>query len=274
MEKEILIQNLRTKLGADKSSVISDRTMESLVEDWLPSFADDTKITDDTWKFPIKVLTNYAGQKLHDDAAFSEKYKKDYEAQKQAEIEKKIREASDAAVAKYIKEHPVTDPKPQDPPTLTEEEKLNKAVADAVATAMAGLTKEDGVIGKLSATVSDFIKKNEETARELSVKDAKTKLVEYLKNEGADSDPTIEDALKDIEYGEKIDLEELKAKVKAAYEARYKRYYGDGAKPLGGSNANHDANVISEEVKKYIEAKKKNAEDSTTYQKQLQERFV
>lgn len=274
MEKEILIQNLRTKLGADKSSVISDRTMESLVEDWLPSFTDDSKITDETWNFPIKVLTNYAGQKLHDDAAFSEKFKKDYDAQKQAEIEKKIKEAKEAAVADYIKEHPVTDPKPTTPPAQTEEEKLNKAVADAVAAAMAGLTKEDGVIGKLSATVSNFIKINEETAREMSVKDAKAKLVEYLKNEGADSDPTIEDALKDIEYGEKIDLEELKTKVKAAYEARYKRYYGDGAKPLGGSPANPNAGVISEDVKKYIETTKKNAEDNKSYQKQLQERFV
>lgn len=274
MEKEILIQNLRTKLGADKSSVISDRTMEALVEDWLPQFADDTKITDDTWVFPVKVLTNYAGQKLHDDAAFSEKYKQDYEAQKAAEIEKKIKDASEAAVAQYIKEHPQQEPPKEEPKAKTEEEKLNEAVAKAVAAAMNGLTKEDGLIGKLNNTVSAFIKKNEEMERDTLIKNVKTQLAEHLRSRGADSEPTIEDALKDIEYGEKIDLDDLKKKVDAAYETRYKRYFGDGVKPLGGSPATTKPNVVSEEVKNYIETQKKQAEDRETYQKQLQERFM
>ena len=78
MEKEILIQNLRERLGADKSGVISDRTMDALAQEWLPQFADDSKITDETWKFPVLMLNNYAGQKLHDDAATAEKLKKEY----------------------------------------------------------------------------------------------------------------------------------------------------------------------------------------------------
>ena len=110
MEKEILIQNLRERLGADKSGVISDRTMDALAQEWLPQFADDSKITDETWKFPVLMLNNYAGQKLHDDAATAEKLKKEFGDKLNQDLEKKIKEAKEAAIAEYIKAHPA----PQD----------------------------------------------------------------------------------------------------------------------------------------------------------------
>ena len=100
MEKEILIQNLRTKLGDDKSSAISDRTMEAFADMWLPRFNDDSKITDDTWKEPITFLTNYAGQKLHDDAAMADKLKKEIGDKFNADLAQKIKDAEAAAIAK------------------------------------------------------------------------------------------------------------------------------------------------------------------------------
>ena len=99
MEKEILIQNLRERLGADKSGVISDRTMDALAQEWLPQFADDSKITDETWKFPVLMLNNYAGQKLHDDAATAERLKKEYGDKLNQDLEKKLKEAKEAAIA-------------------------------------------------------------------------------------------------------------------------------------------------------------------------------
>ena len=106
MEKEILIQNLRSKLGDDKSGVISDRTMDAFANMWLPRFNDDSKITDDTWTEPITFLTNYAGQKLHDDAAMADKLKKEIGDKFNADLAQKIKDAEAAAIAKYIKEHP------------------------------------------------------------------------------------------------------------------------------------------------------------------------
>lgn len=271
MEKEILIQNLRTKLGEDKSCAISDRTMESFVEDWLPDFADDSKITDESWNFPIKVLTNYAGQKLHDDAEMTSKLKKEYEEKLNADLEKKIEEAKEAAIAQYIKEHPITDPKAT--PTPPQNKKMEDIVAEQVAAAMANLTKEDGVIGKLNNTISSFITRNEEKERAQAIDSVKKRLSAYLVERGANSTPAIEDALLDIEYGDNPNFDELKSKVVPAYESRFKRYFGDGAKPFGGG-ANGNPNGLTDDVKEHIEKLKQEAQQNANYRESITKNFV
>ena len=286
MEKEILIQNLRTKLGDDKSSAISDRTMEAFADMWLPRFNDDSKITDDTWKEPITFLTNYAGQKLHDDAAMADKLKKEIGDKFNADLAQKIKDAESAAIAKYIKEHPQDNGGGNggngggngnggnQGGTKTMEE----LVAEQVAAAMANLTKEDGVIGKLNTTLGDFIKTNQEKERNQSVANMKARLTDYLKEKGASNIPAIEDALLDIEYGDKLDFDELKAKVTAAYEARFKRYFGDGGKPFGGGsqggNGGGNGNGLSEDIKAYIDQAKKDAAETQNYSESLTKNFV
>lgn len=286
MEKEILIQNLRSKLGDDKSGVISDRTMDAFANMWLPRFNDDSKITDDTWTEPITFLTNYAGQKLHDDAAMADKLKKEIGDKFNADLAQKIKDAEAAAIAKYIKEHPQDNGGGNggngggngnggnQGGTKTMEE----LVAEQVAAAMANLTKEDGVIGKLNTTLGDFIKTNQEKERNQSVANMKARLTDYLKEKGASNIPTIEDALLDIEYGEKLDFDELKAKVTTAYETRFKRYFGDGGKPFGGGsqggNGGGNGNGLSEDIKAYIEQAKKDAAETQNYSESLTKNFV
>lgn len=286
MEKEILIQNLRSKLGDDKSGVISDRTMDAFANMWLPRFNDDSKITDDTWTEPITFLTNYAGQKLHDDAAMADKLKKEIGDKFNADLAQKIKDAEAAAIAKYIKEHPQDNGGGNggngggngnggnQGGTKTMEE----LVAEQVAAAMANLTKEDGVIGKLNTTLGDFIKTNQEKERNQSVANMKARLTDYLKEKGASNIPTIEDALLDIEYGEKLDFDELKAKVTTAYETRFKRYFGDGGKPFGGGsqggNGGGNGNGLSEDIKAYIEQAKKDAAETQNYLESLTKNFV
>lgn len=286
MEKEILIQNLRSKLGDDKSGVISDRTMDAFANMWLPRFNDDSKITDDTWTEPITFLTNYAGQKLHDDAAMADKLKKEIGDKFNADLAQKIKDAEAAAIAKYIKEHPQDNGGGNggngggngnggnQGGTKTMEE----LVAEQVAAAMANLTKEDGVIGKLNTTLGDFIKTNQEKERNQSVANMKARLTDYLKEKGASNIPTIEDALLDIEYGEKLDFDELKAKVTTAYETRFKRYFGDGGKPFGGGsqggNGGGNGNGLSEDIKAYIEQAKKDAAETQNYSETLTKNFV
>lgn len=286
MEKEILIQNLRSKLGDDKSGVISDRTMDAFANMWLPRFNDDSKITDDTWTEPITFLTNYAGQKLHDDAAMADKLKKEIGDKFNADLAQKIKDAEAAAIAKYIKEHPQDNGGGnggngggngnggnQDGTKTMEE-----LVAEQVAAAMANLTKEDGVIGKLNTTLGDFIKTNQEKERNQSVANMKARLTDYLKEKGASNIPTIEDALLDIEYGEKLDFDELKAKVTTAYETRFKRYFGDGGKPFGGGsqggNGGGNGNGLSEDIKAYIDQAKKDAAETQNYSESLTKNFV
>ena len=286
MEKEILIQNLRSKLGDDKSGVISDRTMDAFANMWLPRFNDDSKITDDTWTEPITFLTNYAGQKLHDDAAMADKLKKEIGDKFNADLAQKIKDAEAAAIAKYIKEHPQDNGGGNggngggngnggnQGGTKTMEE----LVAEQVAAAMANLTKEDGVIGKLNTTLGDFIKTNQEKERNQSVANMKARLTDYLKEKGASNIPTIEDALLDIEYGEKLDFDELKAKVTTAYETRFKRYFGDGGKPFGGGsqggNGGGNGNVLSEDIQAYINQAKKDAAETQNYSETLTKNFV
>lgn len=286
MEKEILIQNLRSKLGDDKSGVISDRTMDAFANMWLPRFNDDSKITDDTWTEPITFLTNYAGQKLHDDAAMADKLKKEIGDKFNADLAQKIKDAEAAAIAKYIKEHPQDNGGGNggngggngnggnQGGTKTMEE----LVAEQVAAAMANLTKEDGVIGKLNTTLGDFIKTNQEKERNQSVANMKARLTDYLKEKGASNIPTIEDALLDIEYGDKLDFDELKAKVTTAYETRFKRYFGDGGKPFGGGsqggNGGGNGNGLSEDIKAYIEQAKKDAAETQNYSESLTKNFV
>lgn len=286
MEKEILIQNLRSKLGDDKSGVISDRTMDAFANMWLPRFNDDSKITDDTWTEPITFLTNYAGQKLHDDAAMADKLKKEIGDKFNADLAQKIKDAEAAAIAKYIKEHPQDNGGGNggngggngnggnQGGTKTMEE----LVAEQVAAAMANLTKEDGVIGKLNTTLGDFIKTNQEKERNQSVANMKARLTDYLKDKGASNIPTIEDALLDIEYGDKLDFDELKAKVTTAYETRFKRYFGDGGKPFGGGsqggNGGGNGNVLSEDIQAYINQAKKDAAETQNYSETLTKNFV
>lgn len=286
MEKEILIQNLRSKLGDDKSGVISDRTMDAFANMWLPRFNDDSKITDDTWTEPITFLTNYAGQKLHDDAAMADKLKKEIGDKFNADLAQKIKDAEAAAIAKYIKEHPQDNGGGNggngggngNGGSQGGTKTMEELVAEQVAAAMANLTKEDGVIGKLNTTLGDFIKTNQEKERNQSVANMKARLTDYLKEKGASNIPTIEDALLDIEYGEKLDFDELKAKVTTAYETRFKRYFGDGGKPFGGGsqggNGGGNGNGLSEDIKAYIDQAKKDAAETRNYSETLTKNFV
>lgn len=269
MEKEILIQNLRTKLGADKAGVISDRTFDAFATDWLPQFADDSKITDDTWKFPLTVLTNYAGQKLHDDAEVSAKFKKEYEDSLAAKIE----EAKQAVIEQYKKEHPTAEPpKPQDKPG---EKTMDELIAEKLSAAIGDLTKEDGAIGKLTTKMTAFLNRSEAQEREAQVKSMKAQLTAHLKGKGASSDPVIEDAIRELEFGDKLDFDEFKTKAENAYEARFKRYYGDGGKPWGGKPGSSSPmeDGVSDDIKNYIETAKKNAAQNANYQQELSKTF-
>ena len=274
MEKDILIQNLRTRVGEDNCKSISDKTFEGIANVYLPLFADDSKITDDTWKFPVAALTEFAGQKRHDERVFTERFKSDYAqeyaTQHEKDVAERIRVATEKAIEEYKKAHPE---KSGDGSGGSSDADLEQKVNDAVAKALQGLTGADSELGKSLATISAFVRNQSEREKTAALLRVKSDLKKHLLALKANNEACIDDALDDIEYGDNPTFDALKQTAISAYEKRYKRYYADGGKPFGGKGSG-DGGGDSGFVKDRIEALKKEAEDSANYAATIAKDFV
>jgi len=60
----------------------------------------------------------------------------------------------------------------------------------------------------------------------------------------------------------------------AAYEKRYKRYYGDGGKPFGGESAGGSGGGSGSIVKSHIERVQQQVKDTEDYAKETEARFA
>lgn len=282
MEKDILIQNLRTKVGEDNCKVISDKTFEGIAESVLPLFADDTKIDEETWKLPVATLIQFAGQKRFDEKTFTEKFKadyaKEYNAQHEKDVEERIRVATEKAIEDYKKANPLDkkgdDGSGDDDKTKAQAKDIDKMVNDAVANAMKGLTGADSEFSKSLATISEFVKNQAEREKTANRNRVKEDLKKHLLKLGANNEACIDDALDDVDYGEEPTFENLKQSSISAYEKRYKRYYSDGGKPFGGSSSGGDDGAINPYVKSRIDQLKKEAEDKANYAAEQEKTFV
>lgn len=271
MEKDILIQNLRTRIGEDNASIISDKTFDGIADAYLPMFSDDSKITDEMWNYPVAVLNAYAGQKRHDDKVFAEKFKTDYAAQHQKDVDERIKEATEKAIEDYKKslkgeggdkkENGDGDGKDD------MEERIKAILGDK-------LKERDNELSKLKQTIEDITasqKEREKTARIGSVKSA---LKQHLLDLKANNEACIDDALDSLDFGDEPTLEGLKQTAIAAYEKRYKRYYGDGGKPFGGESAGGSGGGSGSIVKDHIERVKQQVQDAADYAKETEARFA
>ena len=276
MEKDILIQNLRTRVGEDDSKAISDKTFEGIAESVLALFADDTKITEETWNLPVATLKQFAGQKRYDEKVFTEKFKtdyaKEYSAQHEKDVEERIRVATAKAIEDYKKEHPEKNGDGNDGGNKGDAD-IDKKINDAVAKALEGITGADSELGKSLATISDFVKTQTEREKTAAKVRVKADLKQHLLNLKANNEACVDDALDDIEYGDNPTFDSLKQKAIAAYEKRYKRYYADGGKPFGGDSTGGTGGNNSF-VKEKIEQLKKEAADSANYAAEMKKTFV
>lgn len=276
MEKDILIQNLRTKVGEDNCKVISDKTFDGIAESVLPMFADDSKITDDTWKLPVATLIQFAGQKRFDEKAFTEKFKADYAKEYGAQHEKDVEGRINAAVAKaledYKKEHPENGGGTGGSGGTSADE-LDTKVQDAVKKALEGLTGAESEFGKMTATMTNFMKSQMERERTATLNSVKSELKKHLLALKANNEACIDDALDDIEYGENPTFDGLKQAAVSAYEKRYKRYYADGGKPFGGDGTGGNSGG-SDFVKERIARLQQEAKDNANYATEMEKDFV
>ena len=275
MEKDILIQNLKTKVGEDNCKVISDKTFDGIAESVLPMFADDSKITDETWKLPVATLVQFAGQKRFDEKEFTEKFKAEYAGQHEKDVETRINAAVTKALEDYKKEHPENGGNGNGNGNGgSSADDLDAKVQDAVKKALAGLTGADSEFGKMSATMNKFMQSQIEREKTATLNSVKSELKKHLVALKANNEACIDDALDDIEYGENPTFEGLKQAAVSAYEKRYKRYYGDGGQPFGGnSTGGGNGGNGNSYVKKYLEQKKAEAKADEEYAGNLEKDF-
>ena len=276
MDKDIVIQNLKEKLGSDTASVISDRTFDGISGLYLDSFKEDDKITDDTYKPVLAVLKEFAGQKRFDEKAFTERYKADYEKQHEKETKDKITLAIAEAIENYKKEHPEPKPdKDKDKDKGKDNDKdLDTKIAEAIAKAVGGLTAEDGAIGKLTGTVNNFINTYNEREKNAQEGAIREQLKAYLTGRKANGPAVVDLVVSQIQIGEKPNLAELKVMVERDYEANYKKFYGEGAPAFGGNgNGGAGGGGDTSFVKERINALKKEAEENSNYQAELEKQF-
>lgn len=280
MEKDILIQNLRTKVGEDNCKVISDKTFDGIAESVLPMFADDSKITDETWKLPVATLIQFAGQKRFDEKVFTEKFKADYAKEYANQHEKDVETRINTAVAKaledYKKEHPENGAGNggNGGNGGSTEVDIDTKVQEAVKKAMAGLTGTDSDFGKMTATITSFMKSQMEREKTATLNSVKSELKKHLIALKANNEACIDDALEDIEYGDNPTFDGLKQSAIAAYEKRYKRYYADGGKPFGGDSTGGNGGGNNDFVKERIARLQKEAQDNANYATEQEKTFV
>ena len=276
MEKDILIQGLKTRIGEDDAKIISDKTFDGVATEVLSLFADDTKVTDETWKLPVALLKQFAGQKRFDEKNFTEKFKTEYANEFQTQHEKDVETRINTAVAKaledYKKEHQENGGGDGGKGGASEES-LDEKVAKAVKEAMAGLTGADSDFGKMTATMNAFMKSQLEREKTATLNSVKSELKKHLVALKANNEACIDDALDDIEYGDTPTFDGLKQAAVAAYEKRYKRYYADGGKPFGGDGTGGNGGN-NDFVKERIARLKQEAEENANYATEMEKTFV
>lgn len=263
MEKNLLIQNLKSKAGVDN---LSDRTFDEVATVFLSQFAEDDKITDDSYTLPIQMLKTMSGQLRHDVADGITKGKTQWETEQKTAQQKAIDDAMAAFKAQWEKDHP--DPNKQEPPQ--DEKTMEEKIAEAVTKAMGGLTAEDGALGKLTKQFTDYMAKQEQEKKDAIVNGIRENLKSYLLDERfADREPVVNLAIKEMEIKEDSDFDKLKIEVEKKYEKLYKEFYGEsGSGPYaGGAGAGTDSN---KEFENYINSKKKEAEEAANETKELE----
>lgn len=265
MEKEALIEGLKDKVGENDFKVLSAQTVDALAATFLPSFADDEKITDDTWKLPIEVCRNYAGQYRHDLATKITEEKN--------RLEKENENSVKALAEKQFEEFKAEWEKANKTTPVDNKNNGSKGDTDAVTKALEEYNKklfgEDGksglIGGQLSAT-SEFIANSKKAAEAEKISLIKQGLKKYLVDDRkASREPVVNLAIKELVVKTDSDIDKLKVEVEKIYETYYKSFYGDGGKPFGGDTAGGSVNngghdEVSEYLKKRGESAAKQAE--------------
>lgn len=263
MDKESVIASLQERVGETDFSAISRRSVESIIEPLMPTFADDEKVTDETWALPVALIKNFVGQSRHDiaDAVKAAKAKQD------EDMAKAVKDAVEAAKLEWEKgnKDPEPKPKPADPTDV--DSIINKKLEEAIA----GLTGKEGALGKLTDSFNTFITNFNAQRKAESEAEVKKRIYNSLEELGADKPAVIELAVEKLKIGENAEYADLLSQAKAEYESQYKRFYADGSQPFMGGGGEQTS---SDSFKAFIDSKKKEADRQAEEAEALRKKFM
>lgn len=260
MEKNLLIQNLKTKAGVDN---LSERTYDEVATALLPLFADDEKINDESWNVPIQMLKSMSGQLRHEVADGITKGKTQWETEQKTVQQKAIDDAVEAFKTQWEKDHPSQQHQEEQQPDVA------KLVAEQVAEQMKNLTGENSEFAKLSKQFSDYLKAQAEKDKLLSEANVREQIKAYLIGRGVEEDDfALEIALEKLVIGENPDVAALKTKAEKDYEAIFKRMHkGEDAQPFMGGGGHEEVSPL---IKSHIDRVTQETKDAEEYRKSIQ----
>lgn len=250
MEKESLINALKERIGEPDFNAISRRSIETIIEPLLPMFADDEKVTDETYAIPVAMLKSFIGQSRHEIAEGIKGEKARFEAEK-AQAVKDAVEAYKLSIEPHKGDPKPADPKPADPTDI------NTIIEQKMTAMMESLTGKEGALGKLSESFNTFITTYNAQRTEQTVADIRGRLTRDLEYLGADKSKVIELALDKVKIDEKSDYDTLFQSAKSNYESLYKELYANGPQPFAGGSSNNDSNT---EFQAFLTRQKEEAE--------------
>ena len=146
MEKETLIQNLKDRVGENDFSVLSQRTIDSIIDPIMPMFADDSTVTDDTYTLPVNMLRSYIGQYRHDLADGMKNGKTAWENEQKTNLAKAVEQAVSDAKKQWEQDN-VTKA------TAEPQEKKQTAISadDVVQKVLENLNGEKGALSEMKS---------------------------------------------------------------------------------------------------------------------------
>lgn len=237
MEKESLISSLRERIGENDFNAISRRSVETIIEPLLPMFADDEKVTEETYALPVALLKSFIGQSRHDIAEGIKSEKSRLEAERQ----KVIDAAVEAARLEWGKKNePQGDPKPgasADPVQGADD--INALIEKK----FEALMSKDGALGKLTDGFNTFIDDYNRRRTEEAEAALRQRITRGLEGMGADSSKVIELALRDLKIDGKKTYDDLFKEAKDIYESLYKDLYANGPMPFAGGSGKKDSDA-------------------------------
>lgn len=271
MEKELFQSTLLDKAKAANNNApidnLSERTISEVVDLFLPSFADDEKITDESWNLPVQMVKTISGQLRHDTSLGINEFKTKYVEEQKPLNQKAIDDAVAEFKAQWEKDHPSQQQQQQQ---QQQQPDVAKLVAEQVAEQMKAITGENSEFGKLSKQFGDFLKLQSEQAKANAIANVRNQVKEYLIGRGVeDDDYALEITLEKLAIGENPDVEALKTKAEKDYEAIFKRMHkDDGAMPPFANGGGRGK--ISPIIQSHIDRAAQEAKDAEEYAHSIQ----
>lgn len=272
MEKESLIEGLRSRLG-DNATAVSDRSYDEIAMAALPMFADDDKVTDDTWKVPVQMLSSLVGQYRHDVADGIAKGKDTWTAEQGEANKKAVAEAVAKAKAEW---EASLKGKAAGAAAKAEgndgKKNTNLDILEQVKSLLAENNKQllsaDGAIGKLTSSVNGFMENYNKQQKENLESGIRKQIADYLSNKGASYKPAVNLAIKNLEIGDNPDMDVLKLQAEKGYMSIVKDFYGDGGKPFGGTGTGGTGKgLVDDYIKQRAQEAQKEANDAEALRK-------